>query len=242
MPTRPKFPFAAGLAGAAMVLAGCLGSSGGGAGAGMGNGNGGGAGAGDELGIRAELNAARQSLVELGGTPNLRELGTASYEGQAMFNLRTVETGAPIIGEARADVALDVDFGATVNPISGAMSNLRGTLDGEPYALPESVTLPVTSSMITRIDLDPSNPDLPPGVGDILDGVPGIDGLEPGGLTVTFSGTSTVEGNTGTSNITLGGGFYGPGEEAIIADGGGSIFVGGEAALIAEGGMFAEQR
>lgn len=221
------------LAGAAMALSGCLGNSGGGGGGGV-------LGGGGDLGIRAELNAARADLVQLGGTPNVRETGTASYQGEAMFNLREVATGGPIIGEARGDVALDVDFAAQANPITGGMSNIRGTLSGEDYAL-GGVNLPVTSSMITRIDLDPNNPDLPPGVGDALAGVPGVDDLEPGGVTLTFSGSATVDGQTGNSSITLSGGFYGPAEEAIIADGAGTLFVGGAAALIVEGGMYAEQ-
>jgi len=211
---------------ASVALAGCLGGSGGGGGAGGGA---------TDLGIRAELDAARADLVALGGTRNVSTTGTATYNGQAMFNLRDVAAGSPIMGEKRGDVDLTVNFAATANPITGALSNIRGTVRGEDFNL-DSETLPVLSSSITRIDLNPNNPDLPPGVGDALAGVPGVDQQEPGGITLQFGGTLS----NGPAALTMAGSFYGQhednqGETAIILDGGGT-FMGGD--VVSDGGMF----
>lgn len=207
------------------TLAGCLGNNGGGAGGG----------AGGDAGIRPELEAARADLVALGATRNVSTTGTATYDGQAMFNLREVSEGAAIVGEKRADVALTVNFGATTNPITGDITNIRGTVRGEEFNL-DGESLPVILSSITRIDLDPTNTDLPPGVGDILAGVPGVDQLSPGGISLQFGGTLS----NGAAGMNMAGSFYGQhednqGETAMILDGGGT-FMGGD--LVSDGGMF----
>lgn len=212
---------------ASFALAGCLGNGGGG-------GGGGGAGAADP-GIRTELDAARADLVALGATRNVSTTGTATYNGQAMFNLRDVTAGAPIVGEKRGDVNLTVNFSATTNPITGGISNIRGNVRGQDFDL-DGETLSVLASTITRIDLDPNNPDLPPGVGDILAGIPGVDQLEPGGINLQFGGALS----NGQAAMTVSGSFYGQhednqGETAIILDGGGT-FMGGD--VVSEGGMF----
>lgn len=212
---------------ASFLLSGCSGNGGGGAGAA--------GGVAASQGIRPELNAARADLVALGATRNVSTSGTATYNGQAMFNLREVSAGSPIAGEKRANVALTVNFAATTNPITGALSNIRGTINGQDFEL-DGETLPVVLSTITRIDLDPNNPDLPPGVGDILAGVPGVDQLTPGGITLQFGGTLS----NGAAGANMSGSFYGQhednqGETAIILDGGGT-FAGGS--VVSEGGMF----
>jgi hypothetical protein len=212
---------------ASFALSGCIFNGGGGLLVGNG--------ALSDLGIRTELNAARADIVQLGATRNVSTTGTATYNGQAMLNLREVTTGAPISGEKRADVALTVNFAATTNPITGGLSNIRGTIDGQDFEL-DGETLPVVLSSITRIDLNPDNPDLPPGVGDILAGVPGVDQLTPGGISLTFNGTLS----NGAAAMNMSGSFYGQhednqGETGIILDGGGT-FAGGS--LVSEGGMF----
>ncbi|MBB06428.1 MAG: hypothetical protein CML03_13105 [Pseudooceanicola sp.] len=188
------------IASAGVALAGCNVASGGGGGGGTAAG-----GAVTSGNYAANLKAV-QDLIPTSDMPTSLK---ATYNGASRMDLRETNGGA-IVGEVLADLELTADWtdGQAGNPWSGKADNFRGTLNKNDFAIAGDLTVAKAEakSLTSAIGRTSNTINLPTG---------GSTTVSTGSTMIQLSGEVDNDGTPTTVLMSLGGGFFGSGGQAI---------------------------
>ena len=187
---------------AVSLLAACDTSSGGG------SGGGGGGGGSTPPATATTLEEFEAIVSDVAGTgPTTDPLsGTASYAGRTFIPMVDNTTGETR-GHVTGDLAVDVNFDAAVNPMSGTATNFAGTYDGTEFT---------ATGTLSSANTTASNDINAIGRAPIV--VPGLFEGETTQMALALAGeleeASGATGLTGETYVTLQGQFMGEGGAA----------------------------
>lgn len=196
---------------AALALSACVGSGSGGGGGGGGGGAGGG-GAGAPV-TSSSYDTNYNRVTSVAPTSDMPTSLNAAFNGAVKTEI--IE-GTTAVGELLADLSLELNWTDSPDPNetnvwSGSVTNLRGTLNGNPFTASGQLDVVTDQNAVQRTETTVNVP----GVGPVTTAV--------GGTQIAMAGSVTLDNEPLNAGMLLGGNCFGPQCAAIAGPASGTL-------------------